>query len=100
MAAPAPTFPLMNTAPNKPVIGLTLDHEPHALGQALEHAIERDLYGLSALDRAVDRLYRRSGFNSDRERVEHLFGLYEKMTAPLAAATKPKARRRRRPAKK
>lgn len=53
-----------------------------------------------ALDRAVDRLYRRSGFNSDRERVEHLFGLYEKMTAPLAAATKPKARRRRRPAKK
>ncbi len=28
MAAPAPTFPLMNRASNKPVIGLTLDHEP------------------------------------------------------------------------
>lgn len=30
------------------------------------------------LDAAVDRLYKRSGFASDRERVEHLFGLYEK----------------------
>jgi len=36
-----------------------------------------------ALDRAVDRLYRRSGFASERERVEHLFMLYEKMRAPL-----------------
>ena len=32
-----------------------------------------------ALDRAVDRLYRPGGFASERERVEHLFGLYEKM---------------------
>ncbi len=47
-----------------------------------------------ALDRAVDRLYRRSGFTSDRERVEHLFGLYEKMLVPLTAKTKPKRRRR------
>ena len=46
-----------------------------------------------ALDRAVDRLYRRGGFNSERERVEHLFMLYEKMYAPLVA---PKRRRRRR----
>ena len=45
-----------------------------------------------ALDRAVDRLYRRSAFTSDRERVEHLFGLYEKMLVPLTA--KPKRRRR------
>ena len=34
-----------------------------------------------ALDRAVDRLYRRDGFASERERVEHLFMLYEKMRA-------------------
>ena len=47
------------------------------------------------LDRAVDRLYRRSPFSSDRERVEHLFGLYEKMMAPLAANTRPQRRRRR-----
>ncbi|MDE0354904.1 MAG: class I SAM-dependent DNA methyltransferase [Deltaproteobacteria bacterium] len=37
-----------------------------------------------ALDRAVDQLYRRSGFTSERERVEHLFMLYEKARAPLA----------------
>ena len=47
-----------------------------------------------ALDRAVDRLYRRSAFASDRERVEHLFGLYEKMLVPLAAKARPKRRRR------
>ena len=47
-----------------------------------------------ALDRAVDRLYRRSAFTSDRERVEHLFGLYEKMLVPLTAKAKPKRRRR------
>ena len=35
------------------------------------------------LDRAVDRLYRRSGFASERERVEYLLGLYEKMMGPL-----------------
>ena len=32
-----------------------------------------------ANDRAVDRLYRSKPFESERERVEHLFGLYEKM---------------------
>ena len=53
-----------------------------------------------ALDRAVDRLYRRSGFASERERVEYLFGLYEKMTAPLQSRIKTKPKRskvRRRP---
>ena len=30
------------------------------------------------LDRSIDRLYRKSGFNSERERIEHLFMLYEK----------------------
>ena len=54
-----------------------------------------------ALDRAVDRLYRRQRFTSERERVEHLFVLYEKIRAPLVAVmkTKPKRRRvRRKPA--
>jgi hypothetical protein len=50
-----------------------------------------------ALDEAVDRLYRKEPFASDRERVEHLFGLYEKLTAPMpaAAAAKPKRGRKR-----
>jgi len=48
-----------------------------------------------ALDRAVDRLYRPGGFTSERERVEHLFMLYEKMRVPLEAARKVKPRRRK-----
>lgn len=46
------------------------------------------------LDKAVDKLYRPAPFTGDRDRVEHLFGLYEKLVAPLAA-TAPKPRRRR-----
>ena len=34
------------------------------------------------LDRAVDRCYRPEPFPSDRHRVEYLFALYEKLTAP------------------
>ncbi len=51
-----------------------------------------------ALDLAVDRLYRAEPFESDRERVEHLFGLYEKLVAPLTAlaAQKPKRPRAKR----
>lgn len=49
-------------------------------------------------DRAVDRLYRREAFGSDRERVEHLFMLYERLKNPVIAATKDKPKRRRRKA--
>ncbi len=48
------------------------------------------------LDEAVDRLYRKEPFLSDRERVEHLFTLYEKLTAPVLAAAAPKRQRGRR----
>lgn len=48
-----------------------------------------------ALDRFVDRLYKRSGFDSERERIEHLFGLYERIRGPLDAEMKTKAKRRR-----
>ena len=48
------------------------------------------------LDRAVDRLYKRGGFSSERERIEHLFLLYEKMLEPLRMSTKKKPKRRRR----
>ncbi len=48
------------------------------------------------LDRAVDRLYRRASFSSERERVEHLFALYERLQAPLAAEASGKSRSRRR----
>ena len=39
-----------------------------------------------ALDRAVDRLYRHPRFASERECVEYLFALYERLQAPLVAA--------------
>lgn len=48
-----------------------------------------------ALDLAVDRLYRKAPFESDRERVEHLLMLYEKMTGGLLAKPdKPKRRKK------
>jgi hypothetical protein len=46
-----------------------------------------------ALDLAVDKLYRAPPFANDRERVEHLFGLYEKLTANLLSAPKGKRKR-------
>jgi hypothetical protein len=42
------------------------------------------------LDLAVDKLYRPAAFGGDRERVEHLFGLYEKLMSPLIASLKQK----------
>ena len=49
------------------------------------------------LDAAVDRLYRPAPFGSDRERVEHLFGLYERMVAGFLATPAPAKRGRRKP---
>ena len=64
-------------------------YDPDLMPPALRRAHQ-------ALDRAVDRLYRKGGFASERERVEHLFMLYEKMRAPLEAAATPRRRRARR----
>ncbi len=36
------------------------------------------------------KCYRPEPFPSERQRVEFLFALYEKLTAPLVAAAKPK----------
>jgi hypothetical protein len=47
------------------------------------------------LDRAVDLCYRPQPFQNDRQRVEHLFALYEKLTAPLIPPTKAPAKKRR-----
>ena len=48
-----------------------------------------------ALDKAVDKLYRRTNFSSERERVEHLFMLYEKMNSPLESERKSKPKRQK-----
>jgi hypothetical protein len=49
-----------------------------------------------ALDSAVDKLYRPAAFTGDRDRAEHLFGLYERLVAPLVAGASQPARRARR----
>jgi len=48
------------------------------------------------LDRAVDLCYRPQPFQNDRQRVEHLFAMYERLIAPLLPSAK-KARRKARP---
>ena len=48
----------------------------------------------AALDLAVDKLYRAAAFTGDRDRAEHLFGLYEKLVAPLVAIASQSNRRR------
>jgi hypothetical protein len=46
----------------------------------------------ATLDRAVDRCYRVQPFTSERQRVEFLFALYEKLTAPLISTAAKKKR--------
>jgi len=48
-------------------------YDPLAMPKALRDAHR-------SLDRAVDRCYRPQSFDSDRQRVEYLFSLYEKLT--------------------
>jgi hypothetical protein len=48
----------------------------------------------AALDRAVDICYRPQPFQNDRQRVEYLFALYEKLSAPLTFSPR-KGRRKR-----
>ncbi len=49
----------------------------------------------ATLDRAVDRCYRKQPFPDERRRFEHLFTLYEQLTAPLTAKTSNKQGRRK-----
>jgi hypothetical protein len=63
-------------------------YDPNVMPPELRKAHQR-------LDDAVEALYKRGRFSSDRERVEHLFALYEKMISPLTAAVG----KQRRPAK-
>jgi len=45
------------------------------------------------LDRAVDACYRPQPFTSERQRVEYLFALYEKLITPLTIAPPRRSRR-------
>jgi hypothetical protein len=96
------TFPLPDAdlSPLEPLARAVLDARAAHPGATLADLYDPDLMpgGLRdahrALDRAVDRLYRRQGFDSDRARVEHLFMLYERLVQPLTAAPPGPKRRR------
>ena len=62
-------------------------YDPNVMPQGLRRAH-------AELDRAVDRLYRRSAFTSELERVEHLLSLYEESSNPLSAGAGRKRRRK------
>ena len=99
------TFPLPPGSSDRsklePLAQVVLDARAAHPGATLADLYDPDLMppnlrrAHQALDRAVDRLYRPAGFASERERVEHLFMLYEKMCAPLEALMKAKPKRRR-----
>lgn len=46
-----------------------------------------------ALDRAVDKTYRREPFDNERQRIEYLFSLYQKLVTPLLPALKKRRRK-------
>ena len=99
------TFPLppqdATLAKLEPLAQAVLDARATHPGATLADLYDPDLMppnlrkAHQALDRAVDRIYRPGGFTSERERIEHLFMLYEEMRAPLEAGMKTKRRRRR-----
>jgi len=98
------TFPLppkgSNLSKLKPLAQAVLNARA-----AYPNATLADLYGPDsmpvnlrkahqALDRAVDSLYKRGGFSSERQRIEHLFALYERVQIPLKTRMKLKKKRK------
>ncbi len=81
---------ILDTRDNYPDATLADLYDPDSMPPALRKAH-------FDLDLAIDKLYRTKPFDSDRERVEFLFGLYEKIIAPLTAATQKPKRRARQP---
>jgi hypothetical protein len=85
-----------------PLAQAILDARASHTGSTLADIYDPDLMPANlrkahnALDKAVDKLYRKSGFSSDSERVEHLLGMYEKMIVPLTAPVKKKRRKNKR----
>ena len=98
------TFPMppkgMDQSKLPPLAQAVLDARAAHAGATLAELYDPDLMppnlrrAHQTLDRSVDRLYRRAGFASERERVEHLFTLHEKIRAPLNLKVKPKRKKR------
>ena len=99
------TFPMPSKGTNlsklRPLAQSVLDARAAYPDSTLANLYDPDLMPANlrkahqVLDRAVDRLYRYSAFASERERIEHLFMLYEKIQTPLKTEIKPTNRKRK-----
>ena len=96
--AAAPAFPaleplaqeVLDARSRHPEASLADLYDPDTMPPDLHRAHRR-------LDRAVDRLYRRKPFASERERIEHLLERYARLALPLRADDgKRRGKRRRR----
>ena len=79
---------VLNERADNPDATLADLYDPDLMPSGLRNAHQQ-------LDRAVDRLYKRNGFASERDRFEHLLKLYEQTVAPLSAVARTPKRRRR-----
>ena len=101
-----PSFADADTSALEPLAQAVLDARSDHAGATLADLYDPDLMppnlrrAHQTLDRAVDRLYRRRRFTSERERVEYLFALYERQRAPLAVQAAATSRGKRRPRRK
>ena len=99
---PAPLAEPEALEPLSPLADVVLEARADHPGATLAELYDPDLMPTDlrrahqAVDRAVDRLYRVRRFETERDRLEHLLGLYERVEAPLAAQAGRKPRRRRR----
>ena len=82
-----PAQTVLDARANHPGANLATLYDPDLMPPNLRRAHQ-------ALDRAVDRLYRRNGFASESERMEILFSLYEKINGPLGVGMKAHSMRR------
>ena len=74
---------VLNTRQKYPNSSLAYLYNPLTMPSDLVKAHQK-------LDTAVDKLYRSTPFANDRDRMEHLFELYEKYTADLFTKEKIK----------
>ncbi|HLP28668.1 MAG TPA: DNA methyltransferase [Candidatus Didemnitutus sp.] len=78
---------VLDARANHPTSSLADLYHPTTMPPDLRKAHE-------ALDKAVDACYRKETFKSERERVEHLFELYRKLTEGFGAEEKKPKRKR------
>lgn len=78
---------VLDARANHPTSSLADLYHPTTMPPDLRKAHE-------ALDKAVDDCYRKVAFKSERERVEHLFEIYQKLTEGFGADEKKSKRKR------